>query len=346
LRIAFKAAASIISPSGDMTNALGVIVYRTFQIAWCFWLLLSGVAAAQYPDRIVRVIVPFAPGGVTDVAARVVGQQLAALWGQQVIIENKPGAGGFVGVETAIRAAPDGYTVLMATNGEVVIIPAISAKPKYDAQKDLLPIAMVTATPYAWVANAGAGINTLQDLIAAAKAKPGGLAYSTAGHGSTMHLATEQFAAILGIKLLHVPYRGGAPAASAIIAGDVPVGMVAMSALNPVIDSGKAKLLAVTSSKRLAHLPNVPTVPETGVIRDYEAAIWTGMFAPAETPPDIAAKIEADVLKVLKEPALVDRLAAVGVQVVGMSGSEMRTHMKAELERVSKAANEAHIRLE
>jgi tripartite-type tricarboxylate transporter receptor subunit TctC len=321
-------------------------VHRTFKLALPLWLLFCGVAAAQYPDRTVRVIVPFAPGGVTDVAARVVGQQLSALWGQQVIIENKPGAGGILGVETAIRAAPDGYTVLMATNGEIAIIPAISAKPKYDPQKDLVPIAMVTTTPYAWVANAGAGLNTLQDLIAAAKAKPGELAYSTAGHGSTMHLATEQFAASLGLKLLHVPYRGGVPAASAIIAGDVPVGMVAMSALNPLIDSGKAKVLAVTSSKRLPHLPNVPTVAETGVIKDYEAAIWTGLFAPATTPTDIAAKIEADLLKVLKEPALVDRLAAVGVQTVGMSGSEMRAHIKAELERVSKAANEANIRLE
>jgi tripartite-type tricarboxylate transporter receptor subunit TctC len=205
---------------------------------------------------------------------------------------------------------------------------------------------MVTSTPYAWVANADAGINTLEEMVAAAKAKPGELAYSTAGHGSTMHLATEQFAATLGIKLLHVPYRGGAPAASAIIAGDVKVGMVAMSALNPVAESGKAKLLAVTSSKRLAHLPTVPTVSETGVLKDYEASIWTGLFAPVGTRPEILAKLEADVLAALKEPAVVERLAAVGVQTVGLPGTEMSKRMKAELDHVAKAAQEANIRLE
>ena len=266
--------------------------------------------------------------------------------GPQLVVENKPGAGGILGVETAIRATPDGYTILMATNGEVAIIPAISTKPKYDPLKDLLPVAMVTSTPYAWVANGGAGINTLEEMVTAAKAKPGELAYSTAGHGSTMHLATEQFAATLGIKLLHVPYRGGAPAASAIIAGDVKVGMVAMSALTPVVDSGKAKLLAVTSSKRLSHLPNVPTVSETGVLKDYEASIWTGLFAPVGTPPEIVSKLEADVLAALKEPAVVERLAAVGVQTVGLPGSEMSKHMKAELDHVAKAAQQANIRLE
>jgi tripartite-type tricarboxylate transporter receptor subunit TctC len=321
-------------------------VYRTFKLALSVWLLSCGVAAAQYPERPVRLIVPFAPGGVTDVAARIVGQQLSAKWGQQVVIENKPGAGGVLGVEQAIRSTPDGYTLLMATNGELAIIPAISAKPKYDPQKDLLPIAMVTRTPYAWVANANAGINTLQDLVTAAKAKPGEVAYSTAGHGSTMHLATEQFAASTGLKLLHVPYRGGVPAASAIIAGDVPVGLVAMSALNPLIESGKTKLLAVTSTQRLTHLPNVPTVAETGVIKDYEASIWTGMFAPAGTPANIVGKVQTDLLAVLKEAAVVDRFTPIGIQAVGMPGAEMAARIKAELEQVSQAAKAANISLE
>jgi tripartite-type tricarboxylate transporter receptor subunit TctC len=290
--------------------------------------------------------VPFSPGGVTDIAARVVGQQLSMKWGQQVVIENRPGAGGIIGVEAAIRSTPDGYTLLMATNGEITINAAIFAKPKYDAQKDLVPIAMVTTTPFVWSANLNANINSLAELVAAAKSQPNGLSYSSAGIGSSSHMATEQFAAAAGIKLLHVPYRGGAPAATALMSGDVPISAVSLSSLLPVMDSGKVKFLAITSDKRSSLAPGVPTVDETGVLKNFKTEIWTGLFAPVGTPQDIVSKIEADVLEALKDPGLVERLEKAGAQAAGVPAAKLRVHIQQETDELKKIANEANIRVE
>lgn len=308
-------------------------------------LLATGAAAQTFPDRPVRLIVPFAAGGVTDLAARVVGQQLSTKWGQQVVVENRPGAGGLIGVEAAIRSEPNGYTILMATNGEVVIHPALSSKPRFNPFEDLAPIAMVTSTPFVWTANNGAGINALGELVSAAKAKPGQLAYSSAGVGSSNHLATEQFAVAAGIKLQHIPYRGGAPAATAITSGEVPIGVVALSAAKSVADSGRVKLLAVTSKNRLKLLPDVPTVAETGVLKDFESSIWTGLFAPKGTPAPIVAKIQADVIEAMKSASAVERLEAVGAEAVGLPGAEMASRIKAEIADMAKTAREAGIQL-
>ncbi|AMN41487.1 Bug family tripartite tricarboxylate transporter substrate binding protein [Rhodoplanes sp. Z2-YC6860] len=309
--------------------------------------LISTAAAAQtFPDRVVRLVVPFAPGGVTDLAARVIGQQLSAKWGQQVLIENRPGAGGVIGVEAVIRSTPDGYTLLMATNGEITINAAVFSKPKYDAQKDLLPIAMATSTPFVWSANLSTGIASLAELVAAAKAKPGALSYSSAGLGSSSHMATEQFAAAAGIKLLHVPYRGGAPAATALMSGDVSVSAVSLSSLLPVIDSGKVKLLAITSDQRSSLASDVPTVSETGVLKDFRTAIWTGLFAPVGTPQSIVAKIETDMIEALKDPGLTERLEKAGAQVSSMPAAQLRSYIRQETDELKKIANESNIRVE
>jgi tripartite-type tricarboxylate transporter receptor subunit TctC len=308
-------------------------------------LLATNAAAQSFPDRPVKLIVPFAAGGVTDLAARVLGQQLSTAWGQQVVVENRPGAGGLIGVEAAIRSEPNGYTILMATNGEVVIHPALAGKPRFNPLEDLAPIAMVTSTPFVWTANAASGINSLSELVSAAKAKPGALAYSSAGLGSSNHLATEQFAVAAGIKLQHIPYRGGAPAATAITAGEVPVGVVALSAAKSVGESGRVKLLAVTSKTRLKLLPDVPTVAETGALKDFESSIWTGLFAPRGTPAPILAKIQADVIEALKGAGAVERLQVVGAEAVGAPGAEMAARIKAEIEDMSKMAREAGIQL-
>jgi tripartite-type tricarboxylate transporter receptor subunit TctC len=311
-------------------------------------LILASVvtAADAFPDRVVRLIVPFPPGGVTDTAARVIGQRLSAKWGQQVVIENKPGAGGVIGVEAAMRSTPDGYTLLMATNGEITINAAVFAKPKYDAQKDLIPIAMATNTPFVWSANLSSQINSLAELVAAAKAKPGELSYSSAGLGSSSHMATEQFATAASIKLLHVPYRGGAPAATALMSGDVVVSAVSLSSLLPVIDSGKVKLLAITSEKRSGLVPQVPTVNETGVLRNFQSSVWTALFAPVGTPEAIVSKIEVDVIEVLKDPAVVAHLDKVGAEVSGMPAAKLRLHIQQETAELKKIANDANIRVE
>jgi tripartite-type tricarboxylate transporter receptor subunit TctC len=311
-------------------------------------LALAGTItnAQAFPDRVVRLIVPFAPGGVTDLAARLIGQKLSAKWGQQVLIENRPGAGGVIGVEAAIRSTPDGYTLLMATNGEITINAAVFSKPKYDAQKDLLPIAAVTSTPFVWSANLNAGIDSLAGLVSSAKAKPGALAYSSAGLGSSSHMATEQFAVAAGIKLLHVPYRGGAPAANALMSGDVPVSAVSLSSLLPVVDSGKVKLLAITSERRSSLTPDIPTVNESGVLKNFQTAIWTALFAPLGTPPSILSQVEADVLEALKDPDMVERLEKAGAQPLGMPSAKLRDHIQQETDELKKIANEANIHVD
>jgi tripartite-type tricarboxylate transporter receptor subunit TctC len=307
------------------------------------WLSTSAVA---FPDRTVRIIVPFAAGGVTDLAARLVGQQLSAKWNQSVIIENRPGAGGLIGVDAVIRSPADGYTLLMSTNGELVIHPALSAKPRYNPLTDLVPVAMITSTPYAWAAHANTSIHSLPDLVKAAKDKPGALSFPSAGVGSTMHLATQQFLVAADMKLLHVPYKGGAPAATALTSGEVPVGLVALSIVSPLVDSGRARLLAVTSLKRSKILPNVPTVAETGVLPAFEAAVWTALLAPKGTPDSVIQKLETDVLEVLKDPTVLAKLAAVGTDVGDASGSALALRIKKEMQEISRVGKAANIVLE
>jgi tripartite-type tricarboxylate transporter receptor subunit TctC len=311
-----------------------------------YMLFSSAAAFAAFPERSVRIIVPFAPGGVTDLAARLLGQQLSAKWGQPVVIENRAGAGGLIGVDAAIRSPADGYTILMSTNGEVVIHPAASQKPRFNSVTDLIPIAMATTTPYAWAANVKSGYNSLAELVAAAKANPGSLTFPSAGLGSTMHLATEQFAAASGLKMLHVPYRGGAPAATALTSGEVPVGLVALSAVLPLVDSGQVRLLAVTSTARSKILPNVPTVNETGVLQGFQASIWTALFVPKGTPEEIVAKIRVDTLEGLKDPNFREKLAAMGTDPGNLAGPELTELIKREIDDVSKLAKSANIVLE
>jgi tripartite-type tricarboxylate transporter receptor subunit TctC len=311
-------------------------------------LIFAGAvtAAHAFPDRVVRLIVPFPPGGVTDTAARIIGERLSAKWGHQVVVENRPGAGGVIGVEAAVRSTPDGYTLLMATNGEITINAAVFARPKYDAQKDLVPIAMATVTPLVWSANLNSRIFSLPELVAAAKARPGELSYSSAGLGSSSHMATEQFAAAVGIKLLHVPYRGGAPAATALMSGDVAVSAISLSSVLPVTDSGKVKLLAITSDKRSNLVPEVPTVNETGVLKSFQTSIWTALFAPAGTPAAIVSQIEADVIEVLKDPVVVTRLEKAGAEPSGMPAAKLRLHIQQETAEFKRIANDANIRVE
>jgi len=303
-------------------------------------------ASAAFPDRPVRIVVPFAPGGVTDLAARTLGQQLSQKWGQSVVIENRPGAGGLIGVDAVIRSPADGYTILMSTNGEIVIHPAASKKPRFDPLTDLIPITMVTSTPYAWTANTKAGFSTLAELTAAVKAKPDEYFFPSAGLGSTLHLATEQFAAASGLKMRHVPYKGGAPAATALTSGEVLIGMVALSAVTPLVDSGNVRVLAVTSKSRSEMFPDAPTVAETGVVKSFEASIWTALLVPKGTPDDIVAKIRTDAVEALKDPAFIGKLKAVGTDPGYASGAELNDLIKRETEDVSKVAKSANIVLD
>ena len=318
---------------------------KTFALMSLALTLAAPTGAFAYPDKPVRIIVPFAPGGVTDIAARVIGQKLSDQWKQPVIVENRPGAGGTIGVDQAVRSPADGYTLLMATNGEFTINPAIYAKLPYDPQKDVVPIIMATSTPLMWVANAKTPINSIPELIAAAKQKPGEIAYSSPGAGTMNHLTGEWFALATGTKLLHVPYRGGAPAATAIASGEVPVGVVAISSGLPFIQSGKVKVLGLTTAKRSARSAEWSTVAEAGV-KDFDAAIWVGLFAPAGTPSAILAQVEKDVRIALQDAFVVERLSTVGAEPVGMSSKELAERIKVDAARFMKIAKDADIRMD
>lgn len=308
-------------------------------------IIVGPVLGQGYPTRPVRIIVPFAPGGVADVAARLTGQKLSDVWGQQVIIENRPGAAGIIGIESASKAAPDGYTLLMATNGEFAMNPHLYAKLPYRPIEDFVPISIVMDTPFILAANAAGSISSIRELIAAAKPKPGQVPYSSAGNGGIGHVIGEWFAAEAGIKLLHVPYKGGAPAAAAIVSGEVPVGMVAVSPALPFLKSGKIKVLGVTSAKRVAFAPDWPTVAESGV-PGFNATIWAGVFAPAGTPRPVIDKISADIMRAMRSPDIQQRLAAIGGEAVGTTPEETLARIKQDSARFSKVIQQANIRLE
>lgn len=320
------------------------LILVTFTIAACTVGTVG--SAGAFPDRTVRIVVPFAPGGVTDLAARFLGQQLAVRWKKSVVIENKTGGAGLIGMDAVANAEADGHTLLMATNGEMVVKPAISVKMPYDPAKVFTSIAVVASTPYAWASHSKSGINSLADLVAAARSKPDALSYSSAGYGSTMHMASEQFAAAVGVKMLHVPYRGGAPAAAAVISGEVPVGLVGTNSVAPVTGSGTAKLLAVTSTSRVRIIPDVPTISETGIAKGFEATVWAGLYAPRGTPAGIVAKIQADVAEALKDPALLEKFETMGMEVGRSFGADLDARVKSEIEAMAQIAKNAKIQLD
>lgn len=318
---------------------------RIVFLAGLLSLLATPLAAQNFPAKPVRLIVPFAPGGVTDIAARVLGQKLGESWGQQVVVENRPGAGGTIGVDAAVRAEPDGYTLLMATNGEITINPAIYPKLNHDPQKDLIPISMVTNTPLLWAANASAPYNTVPDLIAAAKAKPTDIAYSSPGPGTMNHLTAEWFALLTDTKLLHVPYKGGAPAATAIASGEVQVSVLAVSSALPYVRSGRVKVLGMTTARRTALAPEWPSAQDYG-LADFDASIWVGLFAPKGTPPAIVDKVARDVRAALADQGLKDRLATVGAEAVGLEGAAFARRIADDTQRYAKITKSAAIKID
>jgi tripartite-type tricarboxylate transporter receptor subunit TctC len=310
--------------------------------------LVTMLAAAQdYPSRTVRIIVPYPPGGVTDIAARLVAQKLNERWGQPVVAENRPGAGAMVGVEAAARSAPDGYTLLMVSGDFAAIHPFVYSKLPYRPE-DLAPITMVSDTPMVIVASASSGINTVADLVAAAKARPGELGYGTPGQGTSNHLVGEWLASALGIKLLHVPYRGGAPAATAVAGGEVALGVLATSSAAPHVKSGKMRVLGLTNARRIGDTMSWPTLAESGVpaLADFDTSIWVGLFAPAGVPRAIITKVNADTKRALQEPDVRERLAGLGAEPVATSPEELAARLKRDAAFYGRIAREAHIHLD
>jgi tripartite-type tricarboxylate transporter receptor subunit TctC len=302
----------------------------------------TALAQANYPDKPVRFVVPYPPGGGTDVIARIVQDRFQALLGQPIIIDNKGGAGGSVGSELAARAAPDGYTVLFTLSSHT-INPAIYPKLSFDTIKDFESIGTVASLPQILVANPLLPASTVAELVALAKAKPELLAYASVGNGSPGHLAGELFKLRTGTQMTHIPYRGGGPAVTDVISGQVPLLWVSIPAAAQFVKTGKLKAFAVSTLKRSAAFPDVPTVQETGV-PDFEVDSWYAMFVPARTPQPVIDRLNRALNAVLTEPAIREKLLAQGAEGVGGTPQTLTRIVAAEIPKWAKLAKDANIK--
>ena len=304
-------------------------------------LLAAGAQAQTYPTKPIRWIVPFPPGGSTDLLARVVGQKLTESWGQTVVVENRGGAGGTLGAAEAAKANPDGYTLLMGAIHHTI---ATSAYPKlpYDFQRDFAPITVVAIVPNVLVVNPSIPAKTVPELIAHAKANPGKLTYGSAGMGTAHHLIGEVFNSRAGVDILHVPYKGSAPAIADLIGGQVSIMYDTVASCLPHVKAGKIRALAVATAKRSSALPEVPTIAEAA-LPGFEVTTWFGALAPAKTPKEIVAKLNAEIVKILGMPDVRKRLLDSGAEPVGNTPDQMAAQMKRETEEYAKVVKQAKI---
>jgi tripartite-type tricarboxylate transporter receptor subunit TctC len=291
---------------------------------------LAQERAQDYPTRPIRILVPYAPGGISDIAARLVGGKLTEAFGQQVIVENRPGGNGFIAVADAAKSAPDGYTLVMVTAGDVAINPALFKDMPYDVDRDLAPVTAVSNAPVVLAANGNSPFKSVADVIAAAKAKPETLSVSSPGYGTINQLVLESIALNTGTKFVHVPYKGGAPAAQALVAGDVPLGVLASSSVAPYVPTGQIRVLAVSGAQRSAINPDWPTLKEEGA-GDVNASNWTALLAPKAVPQPIIDKLNAKVVEILDMPDVKAKFAAGGVSTIPSRPAELSDKIKREL---------------
>ncbi len=306
-------------------------------------LLVTFAAAAQdYPNKPVRIVVASAPGGPIDVAARTIGQKLSDLWRQSVIIENKAGASEMIGADYVAKSAPDGYTLLVSSLSPMTINPAVFPKLPYDPVKSFASIASINSNPMVLVANPKAPFNTIKELVAVSKQRPDGLSWSTPGLATFNHIAGEWFAFETGAKMVHVPYKGGPAAANAVLAGEVPLGVVSMVQALPFVKAGSLKALAVTSEKRTPLAPDWPTIAELAV-PGFDVAVRSAMFAPAATPRAIVMKINADVNRILQTPEIKERFATMGAEPLVSTPQELDTTIARLKTKIAKVVDDAKI---
>ena len=296
-------------------------------------------AQGTYPNKPIRMIVPYPPGGPTDVLGRIVAQKLSESLGQQVVVENRPGASGMIGSEMVAKAAPDGYTLL--TNASIhVINPSLYAKMSFDALRDFAPVSLIAQVPLILVVNPALPVKSVQELIALGKAQPNRLNFGSSGNAAAPHLAGESFKIATGIQMQHVPYKGSAPALTDLIGGQVQLIFDSMPSAMPHVKSGKIRALAVTTAKRSPTVPDLPTIAESGV-PGFDISTWYGVWAPAGTPKDIVSKVAAEMAKALQQPAVRERLAALGAEPVGNTPEEFAAYCQAELAKWSRIVRES-----
>lgn len=317
-------------------------------LAWlCAAVLGAGPVFAQsdaYPLRSVRLVVPFPPGGFNDQLARILGQKLHEAWGQTVVVENRPGGGSQIGTQAVATAAPDGYTLLIASFA-FAVNPALYAKLPYDTLRDFTPVVLCAATPNLLVVGREVPVKSLKELLALAKSKPGDLAYASAGIGSSNHLSMEMLKARAGIDLIHVPYKGSAPAVIDVVGGRVQAMFDNAPNVLPQVQSGKLRALAVTSPRRFALMPELPTVAESG-IREFEVSVWFGIVAPGRTPQPVIDRINKDINRILLLPDVQSTFRLQGVEPIGGTPEQFAVHLRNQMAKWSGVVKEAGIRLD
>jgi tripartite-type tricarboxylate transporter receptor subunit TctC len=305
---------------------------------------MARIARAQtYPARSVRVIVPFAPGGPTDVCARLIAQKLSEQLGRQFYVENVPGAGGNIGTGLAARAKPDGYSLLIAVNSHV-INPALYDSVPYDPFRDFEPVSLAAAFASAFSVNPSVPASTVKELVGVIKANPGKYSFASPGLGTPSHLLGEQFRVTVGLDLVHVPFGGSAPAIAAAVAGHTPIAFAALSVAAPLARDGRLRVLAVMSKDRSESLPEAPTIAQAGY-PDMDGDGWVGVLAPAGTPKEIIALLQSQVAEIMALPDVKERLATLGFRPVGNTSQEFETQLKTEMEKWAKVIRAANIKV-
>ena len=309
----------------------------------------SQVLAQAYPSRPIRIIVPFPPGGGTDVGTRIVGQKLQEALGQAVVIENRAGASGIVGVEAAAKSAPDGYTLLMGNIGTMSINVSLFRKLPYDPVKDFAPISQVALLPAFLLVHPGLPARDVRELVALAKAKPGQINYSSSGAGGMPHVSAELFKSMAGIDIVHIPYKGGGPAVADLIAGQVQVSFATVLESISHVKSGKLRALAVSSAKRSAAMPELPTIAEAGAdtnLRGYDSGSWLALFAPAGTPKEIVARLSAEAMRVVNLPDVREKLLQQGADPVGGTAAELAATVQSDMAKYARVIQAAGVKPE
>ncbi|NVD41540.1 tripartite tricarboxylate transporter substrate binding protein [Ensifer sp. HO-A22] len=303
-------------------------------------------ASAQgFPDRAVTLVVPFAAGGSTDVVARIVAQKMSEDLGQQVIVQNVAGAGGNLGADNVARADPDGYTILMGTVATHALNPLILKTKPYDPEKDFAPISLLVVVPNVLVVNSELPAKTVEELLALLKAKPDEYAYASSGNGTPLHLSGELFKKMAGVNMQHIPYKGAGPALNDVIGNQVPIMFDNLPSSSGHIKAGTLRALAVTTAERAPSFPDVPTVAEAG-IPGYETYTWNALFAPANTPEPVVARLNEAANKALADPAVVERMKEFSATIVGSTPAELGAHVKAELAKWTPVVRDANIQMD
>jgi len=292
--------------------------------------LAAGSTEAQYPGKPIKLIVPSSPGSGPDIMARAIGQKLAQAWGQPVVIDNRPGAGGSIGSEAAAKSPPDGYTLIMGNAGSHAVNASLYKRLAYDPVKDFAPVTLVSSAPNILIVHPSLPVKSVKELIALAKAHPGELSFGSGGNGSTAHLSGEMFRTLAGISIVHVPYKGAPAAVLGVVTGEISLAILNLPPALPHVRSGKLKALGVSTARRSAAVPDLPTIAEAG-LPGYEATAWYGVLAPAGTPREIVMKLNGEIVNSLRTSEMKKRITAYGGEVVGSTPEEFAAVMKADI---------------